>query len=270
MPIKAKKVMSKGTSNHIVARTSIQISDLLAPYPMSETNRQRVLSIFASLMRRLLRMQEIGISLKNDYDRIREQVRERGLNKLGKDAVEIPQILELESKAENYLQTTKLALTDCGSLFEPLYGQAFDYRFDMILSWLSQEIGDSHEFVEHLRSHHSWIKQTIDMRNALEHPKNIARGKLIIRNIDIEITESSLLGTDPSWCLYGEEPSSIISDTRILLENTLRLSEEILVSSLEVLYPLTAIVVAEIPEIERDPTAPVRFRLLPKGKFPGA
>jgi len=270
MPTKVMKVLGKGTTNHIVARTTVQISELLTPYPIPETDRQRILSIFASLMRRLLRMQEIGASLNNDYDRIRALVRERGLNKLGEESVEIPQIIELEAKAEGYLQAAKLALIDCGSLFEPLYGQTFDYRFDKIVSWLTQEMGESHEFVEHLRKHHKWIKQTIDMRNALEHPKDKPGGRLIIRNIDIQIKESALLGTDPSWCLIGEEPSSIIRDTRVLLENTLRLSEEILVSSLELLYPATAIVAVEIPENARDPNTPVRFRLIPKGKFPGA
>ena len=79
MPTKVIKILDKGTKNHIVARTSVQISGMLAPYPLSNDERQSILATFESLMRRLLRMHELEESQRRDYDKIRLQVREAGL-----------------------------------------------------------------------------------------------------------------------------------------------------------------------------------------------
>jgi len=177
----------------------------------------------------------------------------------------------LDAQAEDFLQAAKLALIDCGSLFEPLFGRAFDHRFDLSITYLEGKLGVDHEFVTRLRKHHDvWIKGLIDKRNALEHPKDGARGRLHIRNIDIDVEGAKLMGSDPSWHLTGDDPSSIINDTRILIENILRLAEEILVSSLVIRFPSVPVMAKEIPEENRDKNAPVRFVLVPCGDLPGA
>jgi len=270
MPAKVMKVLDKGTRNHIVARTTLQIGALISPYPLPENKKKEVSSTFTSLMRRLLRMQEIEESFRSDYEKIRVQVRETGINKLNAETYEIPQIMGLERKTEDFLQATKLALIDCGSLFGPLFGKNFDHRFDKAIAWLVGELGESNELVNQLEKHHVWIKQTLARRNALEHPEEGPEGRLHIRNIDIDIKGPKLMGIDPSWFLTGDEPTSIIEDTRILLENVLRLAEEILVSSIRYLFPDVPVDVIEIPEAKRDPNAPVRFSLVPRGDIPGA
>ena len=271
MPTKVKKLLDKGTNNPIVARTTVHISDLMSAYPLSDDERQSILSAFGSLMRRLLRMQELRDSLSKEYEKIRTQVREEGLTQLGEDAYEVPQIMGLDAQAEDFLQAAKLALIDCGSLFEPLYAQTFDHRIDLSIAWLEEELGVEHEFVKRLRKHHDvWIKELIDRRNALEHPRKRAKGKLHIENIDIDVAGAKLMGSDPSWHLTGDESSSIIEDTRILIENILRLAEEILVSSLGVRFPDTPVMAKEIPEHNRDVKAPVRFVLVPRGNILGA
>jgi len=270
MPTKWTKILDKGTSNQIVARTTVQIIDLLAPYGLPENERHAIMSIFASLMRRLLRMQEVQNMLRKEYAAIRAQVRSAGLKQLGEGSYEIPQMMGLDAKAEDFLQATKLALADCGSLFGPLFGRKFDHRFDRAIAWFAQKIGQSHELVTQLEKHHVWIKQALDRRNALEHPKEAPGGRLHIRNVDVDIVGPKLMGTDPCWYLSGDQPTSIIRDTRILVENTLRLAEEILISSLEYRFPQVPVIVKEIPPRSRDSKCPVRFRLVPRGRILGA
>ncbi len=270
MSAKVMKVLDKGTRNHIVARTMLQISALLSPFPLPENEKKELLSTFRSLMRRLLRMQEIEESFRSDYEKIRARVRESGIKKLDAETYEIPQIMGLDAKSEDFLQATKLALIDCGALFGPLFGKPFDHRFDKAIAWLLGELGESNELVDRLEKHHVWIKQTLARRNALEHPKEEPEGRLHIRNIDIDIKGPKLMGSDPSWFLTGDEPTSIIEDTRILLENVLRLAEEILVSSLRHLFQDVPIDIIEIPEAKRNPNSPVRFSLAPRGNILGA
>ena len=264
------QVLDKGTRNHIVARTTLQIGALLSSFPLPDNEKKEVSSIFKSLMHRLLRMQEIEESFRSDYEKIRVRIRETGIKKLDEETYEIPQIMGLDAKAEDFLQGAKLTLIDCGSLFGPLFGKPFDHRFDKAIAWLSGELGESNELVIQLEKHHVWIVQTLARRNALEHPKDGPEGRLHIQNIDIDVEGSKLMGSDPSWFLTGDEPTSIIEDTRILLENVLRLAEEILISSLRHLFPDVPIDVIEIPEGRRDPNAPIRFSLVSRGDIPGA
>ena len=191
------------------------------------------------------------------------------LKQIGIDAYEAPQIIGLETQVESFLQSAKLSIRDCGSFFGLIFGENFDHRFHKIIKWAQGAFGENDDFSKWMEGNGQWIKQVIDKRNALEHPKDGPGGRLVIRNVNFTFAEGKASGSDPVWFLTGDSPSSLVVDTQMLNKNLLQFPEDLLAISLLKKYPEVPVVIREIPLEEREPKCPVRLQLVPRGYLPG-
>lgn len=112
----------------------------------------------------------------------------------------------------------------------------------------------------------TWIKNIIDMRNEEEHPKS---GKPFARGFSISRTtegEYEFIVDPPRF--YNEV--MVLKYLAVCSHNLLTFAEEMISLSLQIYFP-KMVTLAEIPEDQRDASAPIRFRLALKTDvaFPG-
>jgi hypothetical protein len=104
-----------------------------------------------------------------------------------------------------------------------------------------------------IRGNCEWIQKLIDSRNAVEHP---ARSTLVIKNFHLKENGSV---SDPIWALNNEGPKSLMKDMEVIPVNMLEYAEVLLVYALKNARNIYPIVIAEIPEKNRDRGNPMRF-----------
>jgi hypothetical protein len=265
MTTKLTKVLNQGTSNPIVAEILIQPVNILDLFPLSNDIRDKIFSICNDSCKRLLEMKEFEIWLVHENNSIKQDFLLNGLKRIGDDSYETSIIIGLDTKAEAFLQSAKLTIRDCGMLLGLIFGQSFDHKFHIIVEWVKKEFGTSDAFVFWLDGNQKWIKNIIEMRNAIEHPSEKPRGRLHISNIDFNFVGNRTIGNDPVWFLTGESPTSIVSDIKSINNRILHFEQEVIIISLLKKFPEIPVDIREIPENERDPKCPVRLELIPRG-----
>jgi len=265
MPTTYRKVLNQGTSNPIVARITVQSDTIMGPFPIQADSKAKIFSININLCQRLLGMEEFATWQERECEAIRANFLDSGLKKIGDDAFEAPFVIDLDSRVESYLQAAKLCIRDCGLIFGALVGTTFDHKYHRIVKWEEGKFGKEDEWVQWLAAQHTWVKQILDMRNALEHPTDGPRGQLHIRNVDFKFSAGRVSGEAPLWFLTGEPPTAILIDAQKINTKILVLAEEILASTILKLYPEIPLAIQEIPKERRDPKCTVRLELVPRG-----
>ena len=139
-------------------------------------------------------MEDFVTWLTQECDAIRTDFLAHGLKKVGDDAFDAPLIVDLNNRAKSYLQSAKLCIRDCGLIFGTLVGAKFDHKFHKVVNWAEENFGKDDEFAQWLGTQHTWVKQILDMRNALEHPTDAPRGRLHIRNVDFQFSTKGVSG----------------------------------------------------------------------------
>ena len=208
---------------------------------------------------------ELKEKLLSSLATIDEEFTHKGLQTQSSGRVAtVPQVMKLQEDCETYLYNAKSALRDIAGIFEPLFGEKFtEARYDKIHKWAEERFGESDNFTSLIKQDHDlWIKRIVSMRNAVEHPGGYA-GYLYIHNIEIASdtkTKHPVL-VPPTWYLNSEPRVSVLNDLNTYIWNVLEFAEDILVLSLEKFAKKFPIVIAQIPEEERDPSCPVRLRM---------
>lgn len=258
-----KKVSDYGTSNPIVARTSVQVSNLLQPFPLPKEKEERIFEIYFTMVQpRMIRCMEICQEINSEIETIDSELKENGPKTQSNGRVlELPHITQLQEDVETYLYNAKSALRDLALLFETFFGKTFGHsRYHEILIWAQKTFGDKAPLSTLLAGDQDWIKDTVKRRNAVEHPGGYS-GHLHVHNYQvIAVAEGSLQQIiQPTWHLNDEKPSFLLPDLATTLSNLLEFSEDLLVACLKQHGSKFPIVFFEIPEEERDEAAPVRL-----------
>lgn len=181
--------------------------------------------------------------------------------------VEVPHVIRLTPRVEQFLYCAKSALRDLARIFDLFFGKSFGAaRYDKIIKWAEEEFGNDSELARVLRQDHNlWIKKLVAMRNAVEHPGGCS-GYLHIHNITLvppDHPNYPILEL-PSWHLNDEPKEPIVEYLQTTVNNILEFCEGMLVICIT-MYGLPKMVgFAEIPESERDPACPIRLRAVPK------
>lgn len=259
-----KKISDYGVENPIVARTTIQATEVVQFLRLEKTKRDRVLEIYMRCIQpRLLRCMEISNALEKEVNGIKAELdTELAEKPTNQNAIVLPQVTKLEEYIESYLYNAKSALRDLALVFEPIFGKKFSgSRYDEIRKWATATFGADSPLAKLLADDEPWIKRLVDMRNAIEHLES-KMGPLHISNFEVfeDRTSKRRLFREPVWFMNGEQPSSIVIDMKTTLHNLLGLSEDILVVAYVQSNPDSALQFAEIPEAERDPKCPIRIR----------
>jgi hypothetical protein len=272
MAFMSKKVSDHGTSNPIVARLSVQTSELIKFYPISKEQREEIFGVFNQKVQpRLLRCYELKENLLSELTKIGDEFKKEGIHIQSSGRfITVPQVMGLSENCENYLYNAKSYLRDLTCIFEPLFGKKFKAaRYDKIYEWSKSKFGENDNLTAIIKQDHDmWIKKIVSMRNAVEHPGEHS-DHLHIHNIEIapDPKTKELKLVEPMWHLNNESRRPVLNDLESYVWNLLEFAEDILVLSFEKFDKNFPIVVVQIPENERDPECPVRLRMTLKEGF---
>lgn len=254
-----------GTANPIVARLSLQTQDLLPFYNLSDKQKEEVFGLFfSSLQPKLMTCSRIMDQLTKEVRERQKTIDEGGLEFQAQGRVyTLPTILDLQHRVETFLYNGKSVLRDLTDIFFILFSKDFkkEARFDKVLKWAKKDFGPEDSLTKMLEDDaNTWIKKLVSMRNAVEHPGGHS-GVLHIENFSSIEEGKKVLVIEPLWYLNTEKKVPIVHEMDAFVTNLLTFCEEIFVLSLEKFNKEFPIVIVEIPEKERDPQCPKRFKM---------
>ncbi len=255
------KVSDYGTSNYIVARTSVQISELLQPIQLEKEKQEKISELFfMKIQPRLMRCYEISNKISGDLEQIDADINENGIKTQSSGrVVEVPHVMQLTEDIETYLYNAKSVLRDLAGLFEIFFNKKFDHsRYNDILKWAKKYFSKNHPICKFIEENQPWLKDIVQRRNAVEHPGGYS-GHLHIKNIIFVDDKDNPHFTPPIWHLNDNPPSSIHNDVQVILRNLLEFSEILFVLILQTVNSPFPLRFFEIPEKDRREEAPVRF-----------
>jgi hypothetical protein len=263
MMFRIQQFSDYGTANPIVARLSLQTQDLLRFYKLTDNQKEEVFVFFSSLQPKLMTCSRIMEQLTKEVKERQKKIDEAGVEFQPQgSAYTLPSILDLQNRTETFLYNGKSVLRDLTDIFSILFSKDFkkEARFDKVLKWAKKEFGPDDRLTKMLKDHAAWIKKIVSMRNAVEHPGGYS-GVLHIENFSSIEQEKKVLVIEPLWYLNAEQKVPIIYEMDAFVNNLLTFCEEILVLSLEKFQKGLPILIVEIPEKERDPECPKRFKM---------
>ncbi len=148
LPFQITKVSDQGTANPIVARLSVQTSELIKFCPRGEEFHKSVLELFHDhIQKQLLECDQISQEISREILEINAKLGKGGIKTqaMGR-VVEVPHIIRLIPRIEQFLYCAKSALRDLARIFDLFFGKAFDAaRYDKIIEWAEKEFGNDLE-----------------------------------------------------------------------------------------------------------------------------
>lgn len=254
------KISDFGTNNFIVARLATQTNELTQYFGLTEEQQQRIYEILGvKVCERLLECYKIHDSLNKEVQSILNDISEgKKYFILKNNSYDIPFIIDLNMRCENFLYQAKSALRDLCQLFDIFQNERFaEARYDKVYDWAKSKFGENDMLTEYIKDNHdSWIRMFVSMRNAIEHPGGYS-GYLHINNFIINESERTI--KTPSWRLNEGDDSSVVNDMDVFINNMVIFSEELLTMLLMKVGANIPIRFYEIPENERDENKPMRI-----------
>jgi len=269
LPFQLVKVSDQGTENPIVARLSVQTSELIKFCSRGEDFNNSVFSLFhEKVQKHLLECDQIAREIHQEVLDIDAEIGDEGIKTQADGRViEVPHVMRLVPRVEQFLYCAKSALRDLAEIFELFWGKKFEgARYDKIIAWAKEEYGDDSELVRLLeQDHDQWIKKLVAMRNAVEHPGGYS-GYLHIHNIALVSPDHPRYPTlePPRWNLNDDPEKSLVDDLLTFTSNILEFSEDLLIICIKMSGLPDMLGFSEIPKEKRDPTCPIRIRVVPK------
>lgn len=269
MAFQLVKISDQGTANPIVARLTVQTSELIKFCPRGDDFHKSVLSLFHDhVQKNLLECDQIAQDISREVIEIAAELGDKGLKTQAEGRViEVPHISRLIPRVEQFLYCAKSALRDLAKIFDLFFEKKFDAaRYDKIIEWANSEFGEDSELVGILKQDHEvWIKKLVAMRNAVEHPGGYS-GHLHIHNISLvspDHPQYPILEA-PRWNLNNEAEEPLVESLLTATSNMLEFSEEVLAICITMSGLPDMVGFAEIPEDKRDPSCPIRLRAVLK------
>jgi len=254
-----QQVSNFGTSIPAVARTIVQGSEIVKFFGAPDEQKDKANKTLWELKRHAVKCVEIADGIKKEVAAGREQ----GIVFQGDGrAFTLPSVPDLQSRAESFLQSAKLAIAETGKLVEVFYGGTFGHRYDKLAAWAEAQFGVDDEFTHTVRGLEPWVNAVVEMRNAVDHPKDVPGGRLITNNFDVIQGPREATLVDPTWNLFDQPRREMMPELEAVIDGIIEVGEEILA---ELFYKLqrgvVPLVIYEIPAAERNPACPIRIRV---------
>ena len=263
------KQLEHGTPNTIVARLTVQPTEILNQTRMAEADQPTFVKLSVSeLAPRLLRCFEIEQRLRKEANERRPSFKRPSR---GDVAVEIPQIPNLKAEGENFLYEAKYYLRDLLKLVNLLWGTKYEDASEWVKGkkgrpsvqkFIADKFGDSHANGKFIQQCQVCIEPFALMRDGVEHPES---SKLDIQNF----TRAGDKLLEPTWSLekdgkYQVEPVPVIEDMARAINNLLVLAEDMLIMWAQVNLAAPQLTeVRVVPVTQRKPECPVKYRIWP-------
>lgn len=262
-----QKVSNRGVRHPVVARLSVQMSELINFSGAEKSVREEILkACIGDLQSRLGKCWDIWQRLETEQARC-------DANHMPSDnpIAEIPHITDLDRDVDNFLYEAKnflrdlmnqvvrkffpdIKYSDASAFFE---SRAEQNKPGPFTSWAEEKFGAQDGFVKMLREDQVWIEELVRKRNAIEHPGGHS-GSLTVQNIKA-IPNGGIMA--PVWQRTGSEARFISTEMAEYCHYLLNFAEEVIIFGCILKtcsFPMVTF--AEIPEEERNPECPIRFR----------
>jgi len=190
-----------GSANCIVARIYLQANELCDDLLIShKINKTQMLGILRECRDTLINAYKISDSLCYEIMELTNGY----LNPEGKNSkvAIIPHVEDLVNKVHNFTTSIKRCLQAFGTIFNLVFEQNFEgHHYHKIQKYVSKELGENNNLTQLLLSSGDSLRQLIQMRNDIEHPRN--NNKLEIKNYEMEANGGL---AQPTWQHhpYGE------------------------------------------------------------------
>ena len=257
-----QRVSNYGTSTPAVARTFYQGCEILGFFGVPEAQREEAKGVLHELQRHLVRCVELRDSIAQEVTAAHEEVKTNGLEfQSSGRVVTLPSVPDLQSRAESFLQSARLAIRETALLVKPFYGEKHDHRYHKLAAWAEKQFGVDDKFTQAIKDWEPWVKGIVDMRNAVDHPEEAPGGKLLTANFNLGGTPTAPELVDPTWGLSGQPQRPIVTEMTEIVERIIELGEDVLAGLFYKLKHNFPLVIYEIPAEERDPACPTRLRV---------
>lgn len=262
MVFQIQRISNYGTVTPAVARTFYQGCEILGFFAVPEHQRGEAKGVLRELQRHLVRCVELRDSIAQEVAAIHDELKTKGFQfQSAGRVITLPSVPDLQSRAESFLQSAKLAIRETAQLVRPFYGENLDHRFHRLARWSAKQFGAGDTFTKAIRDWEPWVKNVVDMRNAVDHPDDKPAGRLITENFRLGGTPEAPELVDPAWGLSGQPQQPLVEEMSELIEEIIELGEEILAGLFHKLKHNLPLVIYEIPAAERDPSCPIRLRV---------
>jgi len=251
-----KTVGNYGTSNPIVARTTLQAEKLLGASSIAfdQENSNQFREIVASYRDRLLTMDESREYLLAEIIRCDKEFN------YSSGPIQLPQVTNLRTKVEEFLLNSKKTLAEISKLFTLFFNyQKIGPDYDSHLVWAKNHFSGNSIITKVLEANTTgdrWINFICDLRNRIEHPKENYWMK--IHNIDFDPQTKKMIS--PRWSTENSSEFDLLHDIGAIINNTLLLSEDLVAGCINETLTAPAIFgIGSIPKNQIDPNLPFRW-----------
>jgi hypothetical protein len=257
MPLTIQQVSNRGTQHPAFSRLVIQTHELLTFTDLTKEDRVAVVEVCRSKLKpRLLKCEEIFDTLQM---RLQENMNLVATQDVNPQVRIIPYVEGLEGEAENFAYEVKNYLRDLLGVFELMFGcslrEAKVWYDKGLVKWARRKFGPDDPLVKLLKSERPWCEEWIKIRNAIDHPGQ-SHGAVVIYKVRLHPDGF----IPPSWSRDGVEPTNLFTHMQVAMHNMLTLAEDVIVLSAKKRCSFPSLDIFEIPERERDPNAPQRFK----------
>jgi len=255
MEWKLRQDMDVGTSNPIVARTSLGLFEIIEFSSLSKDKKEDLKSSCYEIMKLLVLAEKNAQPIIEEIERILAEISKVGISTQSHGrCINVPSALNIEH-SRSFIKYAKQVLQKVAENINIIFGKSYNGpRFDIIRDDFVKEFGNDCIVTKLLIDDQLWIKEIIDLRNEDEHPKT---GKPYCSNFDVNRDKDGrVIVTLPKF-FNGIQ---IASGLKAYSYNLLTFAEEITAYSLLKFFPKIA-TIYEIPEDQRNIKAPIRFRI---------
>jgi hypothetical protein len=256
MVFQIQKISDVGTSNPIVARMTIGIMEIIDFSTLDKDRKENLKVNCFEIMNLLTLAEKTAKPILEKITQIKEEIRANGIKtqSFGR-CIDVPSAVRIED-SRAFIRYAKQVLYEIAENINIIYDKKFDGpHFHKIRDYFVSEFGENFALTKLLSEDQDWIKQIIDLRNEDEHPKT---GKPFVNNINVQPNSNGGFTIFLPTFFNGMQIGSALE---VFSHNLLTFSEELIISSLaEKFFPAIA-TIYEIPEADRDPASPIRFRV---------
>lgn len=244
-----------GTANPIVARLTMGLFDIIQMARIIDEKKERIKESCFEVHSALIQAEKAAKPLMDEIKGAEQKLATEGVKtQSGGRVIEIPPVLLLEN-SRTFLKYANQALRNLAAGMGAILDHDFKGpHFHKIRDKAKTMLGDNHIVSRLLTYDQGWIKEINDLRNEDEHP---ASGKAFVKTFEItRLPNEKFLVQPPKF--FNDAP--VLNRLEIFSHNLLTFSEEMIAHSLSHFFP-PMVAVFDIPEDQRNPDAPVRYRL---------
>jgi hypothetical protein len=252
---KVTRLSDFGAGMPAVARLGPGVHELVKFSKLTEENRNKVCSCAWDVMHLLVPAQRLVQEIVQEFDEIEARLQREGLT-VQEGTIEVPASMKLD-KVSDFIVRAKRVLARAMELVELFWGKRFGAaHYHKVLEWARADLGPDAPLTRLLEDDKGWIKHIIDLRNEEEHPSGKAP---FIRNYDVNVSPDGRGAVSRPRFFDGTDVRNALT---VFSENLLTFVEELVVLGVMHTFTFPQLAIAEIPVEDRDPTLPVRFRVV--------